>query len=130
MLKNLNGIITESLSDDTKLVLVNAIFFKAGWKKPFDSNQTRKAPFYVTATENAQVDMMFASESLAFGELDHMNATVVVLPYKVSEIVVIPFCLLMQKIYASKTFCVWNFFRRANASACTSTFLSRKTVWN
>jgi serpin B len=36
-----------SLNTDTRMVLVNAIYFKADWLSKFDANSTRDAPFYL-----------------------------------------------------------------------------------
>ena len=41
------GIFLDSLTVDTKLVLVNAIYFKSPWKYPFPARSTNKAAFYV-----------------------------------------------------------------------------------
>jgi serpin B len=42
------------VDEDTRLVLVNAIYFKADWLFPFDANNTREAPF--TRLDGAQVN--------------------------------------------------------------------------
>ena len=42
----------------TRMVLVNAIYFKADWEDQFDANDTEKAPFYLLDGSDVQVDMM------------------------------------------------------------------------
>jgi len=42
----------------TKMVLVNAIYFKADWMLPFDSNDTHDAPFHLADGSDVQVKMM------------------------------------------------------------------------
>ena len=42
----------------TRMVLVNAIFFKADWQNHFDADDTRKAFFYLLDRSDVQVDMM------------------------------------------------------------------------
>ena len=42
----------------TRMVLVNAIYFKADWENQFDANDTEKAPFYLLDGSEVQVDMM------------------------------------------------------------------------
>jgi serpin B len=46
------------LDPGTKMVLVNAIYFKADWLHPFDSNNTSDAPFYLLDGSDVHVKMM------------------------------------------------------------------------
>ena len=43
---------------DTRLVLTNAIYFKATWLSPFPKEQTKKAAFEKTASDKIPVAMM------------------------------------------------------------------------
>ena len=51
------------LKPSTRMVLVNAIYFKADWRTPFDPNNTHDAPFHLLDGSDVQVKMM--SESLS-----------------------------------------------------------------
>jgi len=42
----------------TRMVLVNAIYFKADWMDQFDANDTEDAPFYLLDGSDVTVDMM------------------------------------------------------------------------
>ncbi len=46
------------ISADTRLVLTNAIYFKARWSQQFRKEATREQPFFVSATEKVPVPMM------------------------------------------------------------------------
>jgi serpin B len=46
------------LDSTTRLVLVNAIYFKGDWQDPFDPNDTRQAPFTLLDASQATVKMM------------------------------------------------------------------------
>jgi serpin B len=48
------------LKSDTKLVLVNAIYFKASWSKAFEASATQKAKFTTLAGPKVDVDMMWS----------------------------------------------------------------------
>ena len=48
----------ELLSDLTKLVLTNAIYFKGDWDSPFDPEKTYETDFKLTSGETVKVDMM------------------------------------------------------------------------
>jgi len=46
------------LDTSTKMVLVNAIYFKADWAEQFDSTETHEAPFHLLDGTQSQVKMM------------------------------------------------------------------------
>jgi serpin B len=75
----------------TRLVLVNAIYFKGNWASPFEKNLTHPAPFWVTPGEQAQVQMMTQAHELGYAEFDGLQ--VLELPYAgedASMIVLLP----------------------------------------
>jgi serpin B len=51
--------IFDELPGNVVMVLLNAIYFKAGWTTPFERAQTRKAPFTRLDGSQVQADMMF-----------------------------------------------------------------------
>lgn len=51
------------LKPSTRMVLVNAIYFKADWMTPFDPNNTHDAPFHLLDESEVQVKMMSESFS-------------------------------------------------------------------
>ena len=55
-IKNLLG--AGSVTDMTRLVLVNAIYLKAAWLKPFDAQATAAAPFHLASGSTVQAQMM------------------------------------------------------------------------
>lgn len=48
----------DALGPDTRMVLVNAIYFKGLWEHQFFKERTTTAPFYTSETEFVNVDMM------------------------------------------------------------------------
>jgi serpin B len=79
-----------SISGDTRLVLVNAIYFLADWAMPFDEGQTRSANFAAPAGSRSVLTMN-NELSAPYGEVDgnqilqldykgHQTAMTVVLP--------------------------------------------------
>lgn len=64
----------------TRMVLVNAIYFKADWLHPFDANHTHKAPFYLLDGTQVQVDMMM-EEIYAIPYMQGKGFQAVELPY-------------------------------------------------
>jgi len=79
------------VSRETRLVLVNAIYFLGDWAEPFAKEATRPAPFSVSASEKKDVPTMHAVESFRFAARDGLKA--VELPYKggqMSMLLVLP----------------------------------------
>jgi serpin B len=75
----------------TRLVLVNAIYFKARWEHQFPARDTRKEPFYPQRSGPAQVDMMHMQARLAYHRGDGFTAAL--LPYEgapLAMVVVLP----------------------------------------
>jgi serpin B len=68
------------LPTNTKLVLVNAIYFLGDWARPFEKESTGDAPFKVDFTSEKSVPTMRQTASFATTERDGVVA--VELPYK------------------------------------------------
>jgi serpin B len=71
-----------TITPDTRLVLANAIYFKATWQEKFDPDLTRPAPFHLLDGSQVQVDMMHFGHGtgLSYAAGDGWQA--VCLPYK------------------------------------------------
>ncbi len=86
------------VSDLTRLVLVNAIYFYGFWEYEFDEDLTRDAPFFVTPERELQVDMMQhklggVERTPRFRYLETDRFQAVSLPYKgggVEMVVLLP----------------------------------------
>lgn len=69
-----------ALTPDTRLVLVNAIYFLADWESPFEKERTRDAPFHPTPATTKTVPTM--DQTFHFRLAKGAGATVLELPYK------------------------------------------------
>jgi len=82
------------LSSMTRLVLVNAIYFKGDWKMKFEKEATRSKQFYAGPNKEIQVDMMSMSgRKFYYDENDGFQ--VLGMPYKGDELFM--FVLLPKK---------------------------------
>lgn len=75
----------------TRLVLTNAIYFKAAWQEEFWKSATEKAPFHVSVDEEVKVPMMRQLEHFSYTETD--DAQILELPYvggDLAMVVVLP----------------------------------------
>ena len=69
------------LSEDTRLVLTNAIYLKGQWAAAFDKQKTRDGDFHRTAKDTVRVPMMHRPESkFPYASVDGVE--IVELPYR------------------------------------------------
>ncbi|OWA50959.1 Plasminogen activator inhibitor 2 [Hypsibius exemplaris] len=83
-----------SIGQDSSLVLVNALYFKAQWETPFDKDETNLQPFELLSGQRTAVPLMFTEATVPYGVIPELkNAEVIELMYKggaVSMIVILP----------------------------------------
>ncbi|UXI19944.1 tyrosine phosphatase domain-containing protein 1-like [Sarcoptes scabiei] len=72
----------ESISSNTNIVMINAVYFKSFWAQQFDSSKTKKQRFYVSMNEELEADMMtMDSVSVMYGISEELRASAVEIPY-------------------------------------------------
>ncbi|KAI5609457.1 serine proteinase inhibitor, clade A, member 1 precursor, partial [Silurus asotus] len=81
----------ESLEPETIMVIINYIYFKGKWEKPFLADGTRKSNFHVDENTRVSVDMMKAKDE-QYSVYISKNFTLVNLPYhgNASMVVILP----------------------------------------
>ncbi|KAM6186340.1 leukocyte elastase inhibitor-like [Rhynchocyon petersi] len=85
------GRIPELLTSDavdsmTKLVLVNAIYFKGNWKYKFSKEATSDAPFRLNKKDTKMVKMMHVKKRFPVGYIQELKCRVLELPYEGEEL--------------------------------------------
>ncbi|KAJ8020603.1 Leukocyte elastase inhibitor A [Holothuria leucospilota] len=81
------------LNSLTRLVLVNAIYFKGNWLKQFDPKHTTTQQFKVSNSESIPVQMMFLKDPFFYYEDQSLKCQVLSLPYvgnSLSMVIVLP----------------------------------------
>jgi serpin B len=73
----------KGVSPITRLVLTNAIFFKASWHVPFDEKKTKDETFYLADGTEIKTPLMHSKANLRFA--DHGDFTICELPYEKHE---------------------------------------------
>ncbi|NXU53820.1 A1AT protein, partial [Turnix velox] len=72
----------KSLDQETVMVLVNYIFFKGYWEKPFNNLSTRDDDFFLDAKNSVKVKMMHQSKHFNVHRDEKLSCWVVEIPYK------------------------------------------------
>lgn len=68
------------ITPETKLVLANAVFFRAAWEHHFERDRTQIETFFVSAEQKMRVPLMYQQRSFRYTEDSTMQ--VVDLPYR------------------------------------------------
>ena len=93
-----NGLISKvfepsDIDDLSKLVLVNAIYFKGNWKFPFDVKDTQTDTFFVDNSTTTNFSAMSLIGEFKTIRVDEIKSQVLQLPYvndKISMVIVLP----------------------------------------
>lgn len=83
---------------DTKIMLLNAIYFKSRWLTTFNEKDTVKREFHVSKTETYLVPTMFKKATYFYGEIPDWNTRFIEIPYLVNIIIIIYKKLLRIKL--------------------------------
>jgi serpin B len=81
----------KALNTLTRLVLVNAIYFKGAWAVPFNETLTRDRPFWISPNERVSVPLM--AQQGRFGYAEEPTLQILELPYAgeaLSMVVLLP----------------------------------------
>lgn len=79
--QKISKLFDEPLPSFTKLVLLNAIYFKGTWLSKFDQSKTSKAPFYTADGRSTSVDTMQGVVKAGYAYVRNLAATMLELPY-------------------------------------------------
>lgn len=87
VLEQTNQKIKDIISPDfidptTRLILINAVYFKSAWHEPFEKDDTKDDDFFVSPTETLRVKMMYQKiESATHYKSTELLSQVLELPY-------------------------------------------------
>ncbi|KAM4521919.1 alpha-1-antitrypsin homolog [Odontesthes bonariensis] len=84
--------LVKDLDPAMAMVLINYVYFRGQWVKPFDANLTTKEEFNVDESTKVQVDMMKKMGRFDYYQDNDNHTTVLMLPYKgnTSMMIVLP----------------------------------------
>ncbi|XP_031635358.1 ovalbumin-related protein X-like [Contarinia nasturtii] len=78
---------------DTRLILVNAIYFKGTWEYKFNKNETREGDFWINEIEKNRVEFMTMEKCMQYGKLKDLDAVALEMKYadsKLSFLIILP----------------------------------------
>jgi len=77
----------------TRLILINATYFKGDWLNQFKSANTQPDKFYLNENESVDISMMFQKKKFLYGKSENNHCEVAELPYvndEVSMFIILP----------------------------------------
>uniref|UniRef100_A0A1Y9H1X4 Serpin domain-containing protein n=1 Tax=Anopheles dirus TaxID=7168 RepID=A0A1Y9H1X4_9DIPT len=75
----------DSLDEQSRMVLVNAVHFKGTWTYQFDPTMTRPFPFWLSETESRDVPMMNIKKHFAYNNFEEHGFSALELTYGGSD---------------------------------------------
>lgn len=75
-----------SVDGETRMILVNAIYFKGEWVNQFEKHVTHNHDFWTNETNKVSVQMMMNDDRFKYGEFPDLDATAIEMPYKDSDL--------------------------------------------
>jgi serpin B len=106
---------TRTLNAMSRLVVVNVVYFKGKWLRPFSNVDTEMGTFYISRNEEVDIPMMHNKTFFNFKYLDSLGASVLELPYE--GVTVSMFILLPDDLEG-----IYDLERKLPAVDLTSTF--------
>lgn len=76
----------DSITSFTKLVLVNAIYFKGNWNSKFPENNTYEKMFWLNKEDSKRINMMSQENKFLVGYVQELHTSVLELPYLQNEL--------------------------------------------
>jgi len=96
--RSTNGLFENALGDgineDTKLALINTIYFKADWLNPFDSEDTYSRTFHnINGSKSKEIPFLFGNADYDFKIVEDLKIRIFKIPYVAdkSMIIIVPF---------------------------------------
>ncbi|KAL3976844.1 C5a anaphylatoxin chemotactic receptor 1 [Sarotherodon galilaeus] len=75
-----------TVNTDTRLALVNAVYFKGKWMNTFEEANTKEMPFKVKQNETVPVQMMYQRKKLPYNYIPDHDLQILELPYVGEEL--------------------------------------------
>ncbi|NXO41297.1 A1AT protein, partial [Locustella ochotensis] len=84
--------LVKSLDPETVMVLINYIFFRGSWERPFNSLSTKDDDFFLDGKNSVKVKMMHQNKNFNVHRDEELSCWVVEIPYKgnVTSLFVLP----------------------------------------
>ncbi|KAH8415939.1 hypothetical protein KR222_004329, partial [Zaprionus bogoriensis] len=76
----------DAVGAETSAILINALYFKGKFAKPFTPESTMHDDFFGQANRRIAVDMMYQEDAFMYVELPELQARAVQLPYEHSDL--------------------------------------------
>ncbi|KAL2726795.1 leukocyte elastase inhibitor-like isoform X2 [Vespula squamosa] len=77
------------INEDTKAILINAVYFKGHWLHKFDDQLIKNIFFHTSETDKKLVPMMYKQSKYVYGEIPNLNTRFIEIPYVNQDIAMV-----------------------------------------
>ncbi|XP_030384341.1 serine protease inhibitor 42Dd [Scaptodrosophila lebanonensis] len=75
-----------AFNDETSVILVNSLYFRAKWDKRFPSERTKLKDFWINPEQRMEIQMMRQEDQFKYGESKTLRSKIIILPFEESEV--------------------------------------------
>ncbi|XP_077289758.1 antichymotrypsin-2-like isoform X2 [Arctopsyche grandis] len=122
--------------ENTRIMLVNAIYFQGNWENPFDKRSVQKTKFKKNKIDKVEVDIMYQTDDFPYANLPEWNSEILALPYKNNDTylaIILPrkvdgLAALEEKLYGANMVNIINKMRKTEVHVGIPKFKIESTI--
>ncbi|XP_077287987.1 uncharacterized protein LOC143912572 [Arctopsyche grandis] len=84
-----NFVTSDTLDKETRIIMINAIYFQGTWNKKFVPNGIFKRKFNINEEEDVDIYMMYQTDNYPYADLIEWKAKIIALPYEMKEMALV-----------------------------------------
>lgn len=93
------------ITNNTRLLIVNALYFMGKWKWQFDKEKTHNSTYFLDKNRETVVPTMYISGTFNYGYFEDLKARFIQIPYEVDNYSFFSFLFFLKISTINKSIC-------------------------